>query len=111
MVSLALATKKTCLLPRAPDVQVVVGGRRARTRKGRFRLGSEEQPIRRITPRQGAWALLRWVNFCGPDGLVSLQITLGRRTVVRPLPGPIRPPICSSRSQGSTLAVSYFVRR
>jgi len=111
MVSIAVTTQKTCLLPRYPDVQILVGDRRARARRSRLGLGTEEQPIRRITPRQGAWAMLRWENFCGSSGPVSLRITLGGRSVVRRLLGPIRPPVCSSRSRDARLAVSYFVRR
>jgi hypothetical protein len=111
MVSITVTTKKTCLLPRSPDVQAVVGDHLAGTRKRRLGLSTEEQPIRRITPHQGAWAMVRWENFCGAGGRVSLRITFGGRTVVRRLPQAIRPPVCASRAEGSGLAVSYFVRR
>ena len=110
MISMSVDSRRRCELPSRPGVQVLVGGRLVRARRGPFTLGTENVPRRVIGPRRGAWALLRFENYCGPLGAVSLRITIGSRTVMRAVPE-VQPPVCGSRAVPPSLGVSLFVRR
>jgi hypothetical protein len=110
MISMSVDSRRRCELPSRPGVQVLVGGRLVRARHGPFALGAENVPRRVIGPGRGAWALLRFANYCGRAGAVSLRITIGGRTVTRAIPS-AAPPVCGSRASPPSLGVSLFVRR
>ena len=110
MISMSVDSRRRCELPSRPGVQVLVGGRVVRARRRSFALGAENVPRRVIGPGRGAWALVRFENYCGRAGAVSLRITIGNRSVVRAVPG-ARPPVCGSRASPPSLGLSLFVRR
>ena len=112
MISVSVDSPRRCELPSRPGVQVLVGGRLVRARKEPFPLGTENHPRRVIGPARGAWAVVRFENYCGafPSGSVAVRVTLGGRTVLRKIPS-ARPPVCGSRSLPARLGVSLFVRR
>jgi hypothetical protein len=110
MISVSVDSRRRCELPSRPGVQVLVGGRLVRARQGPFALGAENVPRRVIRPGRGAWALVRFANYCGRPGVVSLRITIGGRSVTRAIPN-VAPPVCGSRASPPSLGVSLFVRR
>jgi hypothetical protein len=110
MMSMSVDSRRRCQLPFRPGVQVLVGGRLIRARQGPFALGAENVPRRVIGPGRGVWALIRFANYCGPRGAVSLRIMIGRRAVTRAVPT-ATPPVCGSRASPPSLGVSLFVRR
>jgi len=112
MILLSLDSTRRCRLPARPGIQVLVGGRVVRALKGPLPLGREERPRRVISPGRGAWALVRFENYCGPfpGGAVVLRVTVGGQTVVRKVPNG-RPPVCGSSALPARLGISLFVRR
>jgi len=112
MISLSVDSPRRCELPSRPGVHVLVGGRPVHARSGPFPLGAENRPRRVIGPGRGAWALVRFENYCGPfpRGTVALRIMLGGRTVARKVSG-ARPPVCGSQALPARLGISLFVRR
>jgi hypothetical protein len=110
MISMSVASRGRCELPSRPGVQVVVGGRLVRARQGPFVLGAENVPRRVIGPGRGAWALVRFANYCGAPGSLALRITIGGRSVTRAIPNAASP-VCGSRASSPSLGVSLFVRR
>ena len=110
MISMSVDSRRRCEWPARPGVQVLVGGRIVRARTGPFPLGTEDQPRRIVAPGLGAWALVRFENYCGAAGAVALRVTVGGRTVVRAVPE-ARPPVCGSRDAPPHLGVSLFTRR
>jgi hypothetical protein len=110
MISMSVDSRRRCELPSRPGVDVLVGGQLVRAQRGAFALGAENVPRRVIGPGRGAWALGRFENYCGRPGTVALRITIGGRSVTRPVPG-TAPPVCGSRASPPSLRVSFFVRR
>ena len=111
-ITLGLYADRACRLPARPHVQVLVAGRPVRLRQVPYRLGAENAPRRTIAPRRPASVVLRWENWCGRRGPVSIRLTLGGATVVAPLGSETTSgPACVDRARPSTLGVSLFVRR
>jgi hypothetical protein len=110
MISMSVDSRRRCELPTRPGVQVLVGGRVVRARTGPFPLGTEDQPRRIVAPGRGAWAVVRFENYCGAPGAVALRVTIGGRSVVRSVPT-ARPPVCGSRDVPPHVGISLFIRR
>jgi hypothetical protein len=110
MISVGIASKRTCRLPTRPSVQVLVGGRTAAVRRSAFPLGAEEAPRRVIGPGRSVWALVRFENWCRAAGRVALRLRLGGVAVVQAVPGG-GSPVCQSRTAPAHVGVSVFVRR
>jgi len=110
MISMSVDSRRRCELPTRPGVQVLVGGHLVRAQRGLFALGAENVPRRVIGPGRGAWALVRFENYCGKPGAVSLRITIGGRSVTPATPD-AAPPVCGSRASPPRLGSSLFVRR
>jgi hypothetical protein len=93
-------------------VQLLVSGRPLAVVRVPLALGGESVPRRTIAPKRPATAILRWQNWCGARGPVSLRLTLGGVTIVdRFGSATTSGPRCIDPSLPSTLGVSLFVRR